>query len=391
MTIQQSGLDDHLIDEVVSRYWREYDRYVKLATRVGELCRDLVTENTIRAQVVYRAKAPDRLRGKLRKYMVIPSEATSLTTLDGVFDRISDLAGVRITTYEERDRATVTALLDESFGGPDGSMRPTVEVKNKHDDDRTNFYRATHCQVVLPTDELVGVYENLKGLSCEIQVCSMLAHVWNEIEHDLRYKPFAGALSSDEEELIRQLGHLTVAGDTTIRLLIAAVDKRQQAQTGAFTDAFDFVARLRDKYPLLTDFGRHAQQLFDELLARSLDSPAKVEEHFRSENVPDLQCLVDEFGTWLRSNEGKDAGYLTRTGSDALLMALLRDSASQIVDRHPAGPGLGRPPRIAWLARRYLRMKTGQPVDENAVDHPPNSGQSMMHEDLPAGDEGMSR
>ena len=34
-----------------------------------------------------------------------------------------------------------------------------------------SFYRATHCQVFLPEDELVGAYENLKGASCEIQVC----------------------------------------------------------------------------------------------------------------------------------------------------------------------------------------------------------------------------
>lgn len=375
MTTATPTLTDAVIEEAVARYRREHDRYVKLATRVGDICRALVADNTIRAQVTYRAKDPDRLRGKLRKYQADQQEARNLTSVEAIFMRIGDLSGVRITTYEERDRATVTRLLSDVFVGPGGTSAPAVEVKNKHDDDRANFYRATHCQVVLPADELVGVYENLKGLSCEVQVCSMLAHVWNEIEHDLRYKPFAGVLSADEEELIQQLGHLTVAGDTTIRLLIAAVDKRQQSQTGAFTDAFDFVARLRDKFPALTEFGMHAQQVYEELLARGLDSPSKVEAHFRDKKIEELQSAVDEFDKWLQANESKDAGYLARTGADVLLLALLRDSAREIVDRHPAGQGHGRPPRIAWLARRYIRMRETDAALAQASAHAESAGE----------------
>jgi ppGpp synthetase/RelA/SpoT-type nucleotidyltranferase len=268
-------LNDTVIEEAVARYWREHDRYVKLATRVGDICRALVAENTIRAQVTYRAKDPDSLRGKLRKYKASEDESRRLDTPEAIFARVGDLAGVRIATYEERDRDAVTRLLVDAFAGPGGEAEPRVEVKNKHEADRSNFYRATHCQVVLPAEELVGPYDNLKGLSCEVQVCSMLAHVWNEIEHDLRYKQLSGRLSADEQELIQQLGHLTIAGDTTIRLLIAAVDKRQQSQEGEFTDAFDFAARLRIKYPTLKEFTRHAQQLYEELTPAACTAPPR--------------------------------------------------------------------------------------------------------------------
>lgn len=293
----------------------------------------------------------------LRKYKASEAESRLLTTPEAIFARVGDLAGVRIATYEERDREAVTRLLEGAFAGPGGVAAPRVEVKNKHEADRSNFYRATHCQVVLPAEELVGLYDNLKGLSCEVQVCSMLAHVWNEIEHNLRYKQLSGSLSADEQELIQQLGHLTIAGDTTIRLLIAAVDKRQQSHQGEFTDTFDFVARLRDRYPALTEFGRHAQQLYEESRARGLHSPARVEALFAGERIEDLQAAVDGFNQWLQSNGGREPGYLARNGADVLLMALLRDSSQEIVDRHPAGRGQGRPPRIAWLARRYLAMR----------------------------------
>ncbi len=361
---------DTVIEQVVARYWREYDRYVKLAGRVGDLCRNLVSENTIRAQVVYRAKAPDRLRGKLKKYQSRIPPLPDLENVDGCFGRIGDLAGVRITTYEERDRAQVVELIEEAFGGPDGNVSPACEVKDKHAGDRKNYYRATHCQVVLPQEELVGVYENLKGLSCEIQVCSLLAHVWNEIEHDLRYKPFAGTLSATEDELIQQLGHLTVAGDTTIRLLLEAVEKRRSEQQGPFTDSFDFVARLRERYSALTDFGKHAQQLYEELCEEGLDSPSKVETLLPPKQVAERQTDLESFAKRLRAQGPVPGGELSRTSSDVLLMALLERSADAITKRHPVGRGMGRPSRIVWLARRYSQLCLEIPDETTAAEVP---------------------
>lgn len=68
MNTPAPALNDSVIEEGVARYWREHDRYVELATRVGDICRAQMAEDAIRAQVIYRAKDPDSLRGKLRKY-----------------------------------------------------------------------------------------------------------------------------------------------------------------------------------------------------------------------------------------------------------------------------------------------------------------------------------
>ena len=35
----------------------------------------------------------------------------------------------------------------------------------------------------------------------------MMAHVWNEIEHDLGYKPVTGSLSDQERNFLVMLGH----------------------------------------------------------------------------------------------------------------------------------------------------------------------------------------
>lgn len=39
MDIPTTVLSDAVIEDAIARYWREHDRYVKLATRVGEICR----------------------------------------------------------------------------------------------------------------------------------------------------------------------------------------------------------------------------------------------------------------------------------------------------------------------------------------------------------------
>ena len=88
--------------------------------------------------------------------------------------------------------------------------------------------------VLLKDEEAVGQHQNLKGLGCEIQICSQLAHVYNEIEHDLRYKPLTGALSKNESELLNALARLMEVGDTIISHTREAVDARQKERLVKF-------------------------------------------------------------------------------------------------------------------------------------------------------------
>src|SRR5690606_21157023 len=146
-----------------------------------------------------------------------------------------------------------------------------IDRKDKLDHAKAKFYRSTHCQVFLHKEELVGDYANLRGASCEIQVCSMMAHVWNEIEHDIGYKPEGGGPDEAERGLLQMLGHLTRSGDAAITRLLAANEERMKSQTGEFTDVHDFVARLRPVFPE-ADLSVNAGQAFDAALQLKLTS-----------------------------------------------------------------------------------------------------------------------
>ncbi|MGN5135136.1 GTP pyrophosphokinase [Aeromonas veronii] len=343
-------LSEEQIKESGERYMREYDRFQKMAEVVYQKCYDIVHKKlTIRATVQRRAKSPKSFIDKLKK----AEHQSRYNSVDEVFAGISDLAGVRIATYLESDRQQVVDEINKVFVGSAGG-EPQIEKKDRSEQGR--HYRATHCQIYLPEEDLAGANENLKETTCEIQVCSLLAHVFNEIEHDLQYKPLSGNLSDSEKEFIDQLGLITKAGDLTIKRLLAETEERLSHRTGEFDDVYDFVARMRKDFDDSTDFSSNAGQLYDELEALGMKSPESIREKIAkpSEN---LSAVCNEEFRKLKDYEdqtGRD--LLEENSSDLLLAGLLKVKVDEVLKRHPMGRGKGRPSRLAQIAKMYKEM-----------------------------------
>ena len=151
-----------------------------------------------------------------------------MADVDAVFEQIRDLAAVRVATYEQRHEDQVV-----STRVPGGSSTHTAAAA-VHERKDKNRQRS---QQLLPGHppgslsgspaDIVGTYANVTDVPCEIQVCSMMAHVWNEIEHDLGYKPAAGVLSEQERNFLTMLGQSVRMGDGTIASLFAETERRQ--------------------------------------------------------------------------------------------------------------------------------------------------------------------
>lgn len=344
-------LSDQDISQCYERYLREHDRYVKMAEVAYEKCLEIVQKKlTVRATVQRRAKNPKSFVEKLKK----PENRAKYNSVDDVFERISDLAGVRIATYLESDRVPVVEELKKEFVGPTGQDAPDIDVKDKIDKGR--HYRATHCQVFLPEEDLAGTNENLARTTCEIQVCSLLAHVFNEIEHDLQYKPLAGELSDTERELIDQLGLLTKSGDITIKRLLHETDDRLKERTGPFADVHDFVARMRVAMRL-DDFASNAGQLFDELNTLELMTPDALSQAVGGVGGQTIvEASNDEYSRLKAYLEANQPDLLDDGSSDVLLAGLLKSQYERILAHHPMGRGRGRPNRLAQIAAAYRRM-----------------------------------
>lgn len=345
-------IPDETVKKAVVRYQREYDRYLKLAARVADICRSEIVEgNAIRAQVTSRAKSPKSLEGKLRRFAA--SGKKSMADVDAVFDQIRDLSAVRIATYEQRHEDQVVSLVVGRFTDASGGLA-VPERKDKNLDDPGNFYRATHLEVFLKPTDIVGTYANVADVPCEIQVCSMMAHVWNEVEHDLGYKPATGALSPQERTFLTMLGQSVRMGDNTIQSLFAETERRQREQGGAFADVYDFVARVRGWFPGATDFGRHAGALFEALQPIRLVSPDSIQ---RAVGLAEPltaagELAAQELSTRLDANKARF--QLDIGSSDLLLVLLLPKAATFLAKTDPTTEGAAR---VRWLAEQYLSAK----------------------------------
>lgn len=350
-------LTPEIITAAVDRYWREFDRYAKLSEFVGEACRKLMEQNVIRGSVQWRAKNPDRLRTKLEKWMANGDHAAEIGDLDAVFRVLKDLAGARVTTYTESDREKVVESLVNRFVGV-GNVTVAPDVK----DEPGKFYRATHCIVSLKDDDLVGRYQNLKALGCEIQVCSLLAHVYNEVEHDLRYKPLSGTLSENEKSLLDGLGHLVATGDIVITQTLGAVEERQKENKDKFEDEYDFVARMRQLFPKATKFAVNAGQVYEACLKLALDSPGKIQNAlgWQAGGVPErAEQLATEIAALVNAND-QITLEVDPLSSDQLSVLLLDDAnrVAQLRELYPSGRGVGRATRLMSLAKQVQERPT---------------------------------
>lgn len=118
-----------------------------------------------------RLKEPESLRHKLMR----PDK-----TYHCLWD-VTDLMGLRATTYFEDNIGAVAAVIENCF-----------EVDFRHTQDRlahrdvSSFgYRSLHYVCAPNGEELLGLPAKFRF---EIQVRTILQHAWAEIEHDLGYK-----------------------------------------------------------------------------------------------------------------------------------------------------------------------------------------------------------
>ena len=152
--------------------------------------------------------------------------------VDSVFDQIRDLAAVRIATYEQTPRrANRSARLQAIHRRSGPSTRARAQGQEPRAIPRTSTEPA-HLEVFLAAVRTSSARTPTSmDVPCEVQVCSMMAHVWNEIEHDLGYKPDAATLSEQEKNFLVMLGQ-SVRGRATARSasLFAETERRNAEQ-----------------------------------------------------------------------------------------------------------------------------------------------------------------
>jgi ppGpp synthetase/RelA/SpoT-type nucleotidyltranferase len=308
-------LDRERAAEAREQYALEYDRYSKLARLVSGVCKDLVERAGIQAAVQNRAKDPASFYRKLVGYVEDEnaSKIEQVETARDALDMVGDLAAVRVATYVEADRGRVVELITNRFRGPLGDGSVEVDHKTKE-----TGYRATHCQVLLPDDLLTSPDNaNIRDTSAEVQVCSMLAHVWNEIEHDIRYKVVVDW--ADEVALrdltLQKLRDATDQGDEHIEALLGLQSEKI---------AMSICADVGEKFEGVGSFGANGVAVLTEVVRLGYSSLEQIDGAFLAEgSIARGRELIGRINVALKV-EGVDDPELELDPNNAdVLLALL--------------------------------------------------------------------
>ena len=162
---------------------------------------------------------------------------------------------------------------------------------------------------------------NLRDVHCENQVVTIPDHVWNELEHDIKYKTPSGRPSPEQDALLKTLrGQLNLVR-STVEQLMAATDRQREANLAAIESPEDLrqALKARTTRSFTGDLGR----LLD-LLSETLRDVTRAELDKLPLDSADLSSAADR----LRSAES----VLAETDAGIVVAALWPSYAEDFVE-----------------------------------------------------------
>lgn len=170
------------------------EHHKKYADLVLGMIRTALSDRQIEvAHMSAREKDPVSLEKKCQKQ--IRNEAGELVYKYSDFrNEIMDCAGVRIVTYLLDDVKEVAKVVKELF-----------DVNEQHSEDKLELlgankvgYLSTHYIVTLKDDKIRAGENIYRGLTCEVQIRTILEDAWAQIFHDRQYKTQLRTVDSDD-------------------------------------------------------------------------------------------------------------------------------------------------------------------------------------------------
>ncbi|MEE9985538.1 RelA/SpoT domain-containing protein [Agrobacterium pusense] len=361
-------LDQPLVEDCTNEYHRSFDRLLKLVLCIVDKLESELKERKIMARVSGRVKGRESLRAKLMKWANDEEKAKLFLDPRDVYKYVGDLAAVRVMTYVEQDRERVANIAKELFTHRPG--RDDFEYEIKEDSPRVksddaNYYRATHMQIRLKKADLTGNTANLADDHCELQITSMLAHVWNEIEHDIVYKGDKTNLSTDEVSSLESLGLLTKTGDNIIVNLMNANSRRVMEQHKKSVDASKEILSSEALSSFLEgyygtklfshsqhiDYRKNNEPLFLALRFLGITHPIDITTTFTPSSLYEMKKSEWPLFKKFLDKNGYERPTPDINSSDLFLLSLMPlNSAALAAFPHT---GMGPKPRQIALAQRW--------------------------------------
>ena len=203
-------------------------------------------------QYTHRAKSLASLRANFdaKRYDKIAKDCALIQTED-LKKEITDLAGARLIFYfkDDLDRFFVDGIhgnFERWFGTAskdarqisgskisDGTREEKQGYESYHVPVRIQPAKTEFFQTLRQSDRVA-----IEGLSCEVQLRTILQHAWAEAEHDLRYKPvlaWGKTIEGGQQEMLDSSASMIYKGEEELSKCKRAFEEQEQdaSQSGA--------------------------------------------------------------------------------------------------------------------------------------------------------------
>lgn len=202
------------VNEIVATYEDEKHYFERFMNGVVDTFKLEPKLNEYGNPIIYtiksRLKDPDHLRDKIaRKW-----DDENLLTPDNVFNRITDLAGVRVLhLYQDQFKALHEHVQKQVENG-DWFLKENPVVYS-WDPESTNYFKELGLDPKIKDSYYTSIHYVImpkanSNICCEIQIRTLFEEIWGEIDHTINYPHPTENLSCKEQ--LRVLSKLVSTG-----------------------------------------------------------------------------------------------------------------------------------------------------------------------------------
>ena len=168
-----------VVEQAVDEYRERHPTLVEATGRYIEMVQALLDDAGINyLSVSGRTKSVESFKGKAERLVDgVPMHPNPI-------EDITDVIGVRVTTYVQADVTAVADLLAQELAVLDDRDLGLETARAGR-----WGYASRHLLVAVDASRVVPhTYEPLRRLNASVQIRTVLQHAWAEFEHDIRYK-----------------------------------------------------------------------------------------------------------------------------------------------------------------------------------------------------------
>ncbi|MEH8231212.1 hypothetical protein, partial [Aeromonas veronii] len=193
-------------DKILENYKVNHKIYSSLEGMTCSLLSTLLSSQSLHIHSISsRTKSLDSLHGKINR---IGKSYSSIND-------ITDIVGIRITTYFSDELDKVSQLISSEFTVDESN---SIDKRKSLEPDRFG-YMSLHLVVSYKEDRIrLPEYVSFSGIKFEIQIRSILQHAWAEIEHDIGYKSTIEVPEKLKRKFSRLSGLLELADEEFVSI-----------------------------------------------------------------------------------------------------------------------------------------------------------------------------